>query len=611
MTSDNRNTIIFVVCAAVSLLAYQALVLDPAAKKRSAQIQQQKAAAAELQKNNLQAIAGVQPVGPDGRPAPLTLPRGQAKAASPRIPVETPALSGSVSLKGGRIDDLFLKKYRVTADPKSPPVELLRPEGAENAWFADFGWAGATPAGLPNPTTVWTKVAGGVLAPNAPITLAYDNGAGLRFTRQISVDSNFMFTVVDSVANAGAQAVALAPYASVQRQGLPADLGKNGVIHEGAVGAMGEEKNPAKYEDRLVKYKAWKKDGAKSYVSDGGWLGITDKYWLAALIPDGKARMTGQYRVTNVSGVDIYDANFVGQLKTVAPGATISQTTRLFAGAKSVPTLRAYEKQYSIPRFDSAIDWGMFWFFTRPIFTVLDFFFHYFGNFGVAILLLTVCVKLLFFPLANKSYESITKMKKVQPQIEEVRQRFKDDPQKQQQELMQLYAKEKINPLTGCLPMLIQIPVFYALYKVLSVTLEMRHAPFFGFINDLSARDPSSMWNLFGLLPYDPAMIPLLGGLLNGPLHVGLLGIAYGVTMWLTTAMNPPAADPMQQRIFQWMPVIFTFTLAQVAVGLMIYWAWNNVLSIIQQYIIMRRFKVENPIDDIIGKLTGKKAAAG
>ena len=611
MNSDNRNTIIFVVCAAVSLLIYQTLVLAPADKKRVAQLQQQKAAAAELQKNNALALNGVQPIGPDGRPAPLTLPRAQAKAASPRIAVDTAALSGSVSLKGGRIDDLFLKKYRLTVDPKSPPVELLRPEGAQNAWFAQFGWAGANPAGLPGPTTVWTEVSGGVLAPNAPVTLAYDNGQGLRFTRQISVDDTFMFTVVDKVANVGTQPVVLAAYASVQRQGLPAELGKNGVIHEGAVGALGEEKNPGRYEDRLLKYKAWKKDGGKSYASDGGWLGITDKYWLAALIPDGKDRITGQYRINTVSGVDIYDATFLGQAKTVAPGAQVSQTTRLFAGAKSVPVLRKYEKAFSIPRFDSAIDWGMFWFFTRPIFTVLDFFFHYFGNFGVAILLLTVCVKLLFFPLANKSYESITKMKKVQPQIEAVRQKFKDDPQQQQKELMGLYAKEKINPLTGCLPMLIQIPVFYALYKVLSVTIEMRHAPFIGFINDLSARDPSSLWNLFGALPYDPAMIPLLGGLLNGPLHVGLLGIAYGGTTWLTTAMNPPAADPMQQRIFQWMPVIFTFTLAQVAVGLMIYWAWNNVLSIIQQYIIMRRFKVENLIDNLIARMTGKKAAAG
>ena len=597
---SNRNTIVFIICAVVILIGYQMFVLEPQTKRKQAELRAQQAAAAST------AQPGQAPGISSATVSPLKPSREAARAASPRVPVVTPSLTGSISLRGARIDDLFMNRYRLTADPKSPPVELLRPEGAEHAWFADFGWAGANVPGLPGPQTVWTLAQGTTLAPNRPVILTYDNGQGLVFTRNIAVDDKFMFTVVDSVANVGATPVALAPYASIQRQGLPADLGKNSVIHEGAIGALGEEKNPAQYEDRILKYKAWKKDGSESFVSDGGWLGITDKYWLAALIPDSKARMTGQYRVTSVSGVDIYDTNFVGQLTTVAPGATLSQTTRLFAGAKSVPVLRDYQKAFNIPRFDSAIDWGMFWFFTRPIFTVLDFFFKYFGNFGVAILLLTVTVKLLFFPLANKSYESITKMKKVQPQVEALRKQFKDDPQQQQKELMGLYAKEKINPLTGCLPMLIQIPVFYALFKVLSVTIEMRHAPFVGFINDLSARDPTSMWNLFGLLPYDPSMVPLIGGLLFGPLHVGLLGIAYGATMWLTTAMNPPAADPIQQKIFQWMPVIFTFTLAQVAVGLMIYWAWNNVLSIIQQYVIMRRFKVDNPIDDLIGKLTGK-----
>jgi YidC/Oxa1 family membrane protein insertase len=612
MSKDNRNTIVFVVCAAVILLAYQALVLDPAAKKRQAQAQQQKAAAAQLQQDNASAIAkGVQPVGPDGKPRPLALPREQAKAASARIAVDTPALTGSVSLRGGRIDDLFLRKYRETVDPKSPPVELLRPEGAQNAWFADFGWAGANVSGLPGPTTTWIPAEGGALTPSTPIMLTYDNGAGLTFARRISVDANAMFTVQDSVTNHGAAAIALAPYAAIQRQGLPASGPHSGVVHEGAIGSLGDDKDPAKYEDRLIKYAKWKKDGgSKTYVSDGGWIGITDKYWLAALIPDGKSRITGEFRMAQASGVDIYDANFVGAAANVAPGATVSHVTRLFAGAKSVPTLRAYEKQLAIPRFDSAVDWGMFWFFTRPIFTVLDFFYHLVGNFGVAILLLTVAVKLLFFPLANKSYESMTKMRKAQPQIEAVRARYKDDPAKQQQEIMALYKTERINPLTGCLPMLIQIPVFYALYKVLNVTIEMRHAPFVGFINDLSARDPTSIWTLFGLLPYDPSTIPLIGALLNGPLHVGVLGICYGVSMWLTTAMNPPAADPAQQRIFQLMPLIFTFTLAQVAVGLMIYWAWNNVLTIIQQYIIMRKFKVDNPIDRIVGRLTGKPSTS-
>lgn len=602
MSEDNRNTIIFVVSAAVILIVYQTFVLGPASKKREAELAQERAVAAQVAQTNTQ-------LGPNGVSAVApTLSRDQAKTASPRVTIDTPALAGSISLRGARIDDLFLKTYRVTVDPKSTPVELLRPQGASDAWFADFGWTGSNVPGLPGPATLWTVESGSVLSPGKPVTLTYDNGAGLKFARVISVDKSFMFSVADSVSNQGGTPIALAPYASIQRQGLPQDIARNGVVHEGAVGALGDGKNPSQYQDRLWKYAKWKKDGiAKSYTSNGGWIGITDKYWLSALIPQGMAPITGQYRVVSESGVDIYDANFVGATKTVIPGQALFQTTHLFAGAKSVPMLRAYEKELKIPRFDFAVDWGMFWFFTRPIFTLLDFFYTQVGNFGVAILLLTVTVKLLFFPLANKSYESMTKMRKAQPQIEEVRARYKDDPAKQQQEIMALYKTERINPMTGCLPMLIQIPVFYALYKVLNVTIEMRHAPFAGWINDLSARDSTTIWNLFGLIPYDPSLLPLIGTFLNGPLHVGLLGIAYGVTMWLTTAMNPPAPDPMQQKIFQWMPVIFTFTLSQVAVGLMIYWAWNNVLSIIQQYVIMRRFKVDNPIDSVLARLSGKK----
>jgi YidC/Oxa1 family membrane protein insertase len=296
----------------------------------------------------------------------------------------------------------------------------------------------------------------------------------------------------------------------------------------------------------------------------------------------------------------------VGPTRPLTPGAVTSQTTRLFAGAKTVPMLKDYEKTLGIPRFDDAVDWGMFWFFTKPIFMLLDFFFQHVGNFGVAILLLTVTVKIIFFPLANKSYESMSKMKKLSAPMEELRKKHKDDPAKQQQEIMALYAREKVNPFMGCLPVVIQIPVFYSLYKVLTVTIEMRHAPFFGWIHDLSSRDPISIWNLFGLLPYDPAAIPMLGGFLNGPLHLGPLVLAYGFTMWLTTAMNPPAPDPTQQKIFQLMPIMFTFIMAPFAVGLIIYWTWNNVLSILQQYVIMHRLKVENPIDGLIAKLRSK-----
>uniref|UniRef100_UPI00286C1994 membrane protein insertase YidC n=1 Tax=Phenylobacterium sp. TaxID=1871053 RepID=UPI00286C1994 len=385
------------------------------------------------------------------------------------------------------------------------------------------------------------------------------------------------------------------------------DLGKNQVVHEGAIGWLGEEL-------RQVKYGKWVKDGGGGpLASTGGWTGITDKYWLTALIPDQTEKIQTQYRVTQApAGLDIYEANYVGQPHIIAPGRQISETTRLFAGAKTVPVLKDYEAKLGVPRFDWAVDWGNFWFITRYMFAFLDFIFRHVGNFGIAILLLTVAVKVVFFPLANKSYESITKMKKVQPQIEALRAKFKDDPAKQQQELMALYQTEKINPLTGCLPMLVQIPVFYGLYKVLTVTIEMRHAPFVGWIQDLSAKDPLTIWNLFGLIPYNPASVPLIGGILNSDfLHLGPLALLYGVTMWLSTAMNPPAPDPVQQKIFQFMPIMFTFIMAPFAVGLLMYWCWSNVLTVLQQYMIMRRFKVDNPIDQIIARLSGKAKAVG
>ena len=594
--NNNRNTIIFVVSAVLILIAYQFLVVDPATKRRNADMVRQKAATVETQKPG---------VLPSATPGTVVVSREQAAAASTRAPITTPALSGSVSLRGARIDDLFLKNYRQTVDKTSPPVELLRPEGSRYAYFAEFGWTGANLPGLPTADTVWQLVEGSTLAPGQPLTLRTSTGQGLTFTRKIEVDDRFMFTVTDTVANTGTGSVTLAPYGSVQRQGIPAGLGKIQIVHEGAIGWLGDEL-------RQVKYAKWLKDGGGSPItSTGGWTGITDKYWLAAMIPDQKERIQSQYRVTKAGATDIYEANYIGQPRVIPAGRQITETTRLFAGAKTVPVLKDYETKLGVPHFDMAVDWGNFWFITRPMFAFLDFIFRHVGNFGIAILLLTVAVKLIFFPLANKSYESLTKMKKVQPQVEELRKRLKDDPAKQQQELMALYQKEKINPLTGCLPMLVQIPVFYGLYKVLTVTIEMRHAPFFGWIQDLSARDPLTIWNLFGLLPYNPATIPVIGGFLNSDLlHLGPLALLYGVTMYLSTAMNPPQADPVQQKIFQFMPIMFTFIMAPFAVGLLIYWAWSNVLTILQQYLIMRRFKVDNPIDQIIAKLTGKKSKA-
>ena len=626
-TDSNKNTLMFLVCAFAILIGYQFLVLGPQQKQREAELRAKKVAEAQV------VMQPGMTLGADGTPQPLKLSRDAAKAQSPRLIVDTPALSGSIALKGARIDDLWLKRFGQEAKKGSPPVELFRPEGAEHAWFTDFGWVGMPGMTLPTSQTVWTAAPGQVLRPNSPVVLTYDNGQGLVFNRTISVDADAMFTVADTVRNQGGAAVALAPYASVQRQGIPTEgphgLGKTQIVYEGGIGVLGgiDGVKDGKYllQDQ-AKYPKWKKDKPvqDNLASKGGWIGMTDKYWLSALIPQQSETIKGRFTVTPVKGVDIYESAFTGAPRQLAVGATVANTTRLFAGAKTVPLLTRY--QYGgkpvvwwqfwnrpaevVPSFDKAVDWGMFWFFTRPIFNILEIFYKMVGNFGLAIVALTVLLKLILFPLADKSYESMAKMKKIAPEVEKLKAKHKDDPAKQQQEMMALYGKEKINPMMGCIPMLVQIPIFYSLYKVLTVTIEMRHAPFFGWITDLSARDPTTMLNLFGLIPWVPAHAPLIGGFLDGPLHVGVWPLLYGFTMWLTTAMNPPAGDPLQQKIFQFFPIIFTFTLSGMAVGLVIYWCWSNVLTILQQYIIMHRYKVENPIDQLIARLRGKTVEA-
>lgn len=596
---NSRNTIIFFVCAAAIMLLYMVFVLNPQAERRRAA----EVAAAE-QSSKTARDASNTALRPEA--AVFTTDRGQALGTAARVPIRTPTLRGSLSLVGGRIDDLFLVRYRETLDADSPPVELFRPQGMEHAYFAQFGWTGPNvPGGVPGPSTVWRLTAGATLTPTTPISLAWDNGQGLRFTRTISVDDQYLFTVSDTVANLGAQAITIAPYGSVQRIGLPEGLGKQMIVHEGGIGAFG---SGDRYATEQLKYPNWEDRPRVQRESTGGWLGITDKYWLAAMIPPQDQRIEAEFRVRDAGDLNIHQANMLGAARTIQPGRQVSQTQRLFAGVKRAEVLRHYESQLDLPRFIYAIDWGMFWFLTRPIFMVVEFFFGLFGNFGLAILALTVVVKLIMFPLANKAYESLSKMRTLQPKMEEIKKKHPDDQAKQQQELMALYQREKINPLAGCLPILVQIPVFYALYKVLFVTIEMRHAPFFGWIQDLSARDPSSLWNLFGLLPYDPAQLPVVGGLLGGPLHLSVLALLYGLTMWLQQAMNPPAPDPVQRRIFAFMPLVFTFIMTNFAAGLLIYWTWNNVLSIVQQYVIMHRFKADNPIDTFMVRLK-KKAA--
>ncbi|MGI4817578.1 MAG: membrane protein insertase YidC [Janthinobacterium lividum] len=593
---NSRNTLIFFVCAALIMGIYYFTVMRPQAEAQ----RQARIAAAELSQDADDASNTAL------RPEVEVFAQDRSTAlgdAAGRVAIETGTLKGSLSLLGARIDDLFLTDYREELGSEDP-VELFRPQGMEHAYFAQFGWRGANiPGGVPGPNTVWTLAKGQTLTPTTPVELTWDNGAGLRFTREISIDDQYLFTVKDTVANLGTTAVTIAPYGRVERQGVPADLGKQMILHEGAIGTFGSGNS---YSTEQIKYKDWAKKARVEKESTGGWMGITDKYWLAALIPSQDEKVEGRFTVRNVQNVDVHEAAMLGQTFTINPGKQIVETQRLFAGVKRNEVLKSYEESLGLPRFVYAIDWGMFWFLTRPLFVIVDFFYGVMGNFGLAILGLTVVVKLILFPLANKSYASLSKMRTLQPKMEEIKKKHGKDPQKQQQEMMALYQREKINPLAGCLPILVQIPVFYALYKVLFVTIEMRHAPFFGWIKDLSARDPSTVWNLFGAIPYDPATIPLLGGLLNGPLHLGVLPIVYGLTMWLQMSMNPPAQDPIQRQIFAIMPLVFTFIMAPFAAGLLIYWAWNNILSIVQQYVIMHKFKAENPIDTFLARF--KKA---
>lgn len=584
----SRNTIAFAVIAMAVLLAYQVFVLGPMDKRRAAQRAQQTAAAAK---------ADTPALAPPG--APVLISREAAVAQSPRTPVRTPSLQGSVSLRGGRVDDLYITRHTATADPKSGPVELFRPEGAKQAYFADFGWSGAP--NLPTGATVWTKTAGDVLAPGQPVQLAFDNGQGLVFTRTIAVDDRYMFTVTDTVENRGGAPVKLAPYASVQRQGRPQPTVG---IFEGAVGAAGGVL-------QLADFKQLKEKGPVQIASTGGWFGLTDKYWMAAVIPAAGEAVRATYRDTTVGDVDVYEANFVGPVRELAPGGRSVEQRRLFAGAKEAATLTAYEKSLNLPKFSDAIDWGRLWFLTRPIFALLTTFQGWTGSIGIAILMLTVVRVILTFPLYNRSFASQAEMRKLLPEVNAIKAKFPDDPAKQQQETMALYKERKVNPLAGCLPALVPIPVFFALSKVFTVAIEMRHARFLG-VPDLSSAEPDSIVNLFGLIPWHVASTPAIGTFLDGPLHIGLIAILYGCTQFLLQAMSPQTqgVDPAQQQIFRLMPIVITFFMAHVAAGLLIYWVWSTMLTIVQQYVIMHRHGTENPIDTFLARLRGGKAPA-
>ena len=570
---ENRNLILAIVLALAVYLVWWKFIAEPQQKLAEATHHAQ---IAQLEKSKPVAQAPASGgVGHLGRTAALA-------EGGPRIAIDTPSVDGSLRLKGARFDDLRFKTYRETVNPKSPEIVLLSPQGTSYPYYAVFGWVAAPGANVkvPDDATPWTLASGAKLTPASPVVLKWDNGKGLVFTRTIAVDDRFLFTVNDAVANHGDSKVALYPYAYVARDGVPAEKG-TWILHEGYVGVAGGSEHDAGYDD-------FKDDKPpQTFQSTGGWLGFTDKYWMTAVIPPQNSAFDGAYRASPLGAAKAYQADYRLEARSIAPGATATVTERLFAGAKVNAVLHGYENRYGIEKLHYAIDWGWFWFFTQPIFDALDLFYKYIGNFGIAILLLTITIKLAFFPLADASFRSMSRMKKLQPQVERIRERFADDKMRQQQEMMELYKREKVNPLSGCLPMLIQIPVFFSLYKVLYVTIEMRQAPFFGWIHDLSATDPTSFLNLFGLLPYSiPAFVP-------AALHVGLWPVIMGVTQWMQTKMNPAAADPVQQRMFAFMPLIFTFMLANMPAGLVIYWTWNNLLTITQQYIVMRRQGVE------------------
>jgi YidC/Oxa1 family membrane protein insertase len=586
--TDNKNTILAIVLSALVLLGWQYFFAVPQEKARQEQLQaqqQKQSAPTPVQPDQPvqpPAQAGAPQVPGQASPPTVVTPvdRTAALAASPRVPIATGSLQGSIALKGGRVDDLALVKFRETVDPKSPPIVLLSPSGTADPFYAEFGWTGTAGANVKLPTseTMWKQAGFGTLSVGHPVTLTYDNDEGLEFRRTIAVDDKYVFTIKDEVTNKGASPISLFPYALISRHGTPHTAGYY-ILHEGLIGVLGESGL------QEYTYKNITEKKAVNFDVTNGWLGITDKYWAAVLLPDTTARLKARFSTGMVGNLPTYQTDYLLDAQTVAPGATASANVRLFAGAKEVAVVNEYDKQFKLNRFDLLIDWGWFYFITKPLFIAIDYLYRLVGNFGLAILIVTVLIKIAFFPLANKSYASMAKMKAVQPQMTALRERFANDKAKQQQELMELYKREKINPLAGCLPIAIQIPVFFSLYKVLFVTIEMRHAPFFGWIHDLSAQDPTNIFNLFGLILFDPTVLPLVGSFL----HLGAWPLIMGVTMWVQMKLNPAPPDPTQAMIFNWMPLIFTFMLANFPAGLVIYWAWNNSLSVLQQSVIMRK----------------------
>ena len=511
--------------------------------------------------------------GAPAAPASTTIrPVDAVLAEGKRIPIETSEIKGSINLVGARIDDITLTKYRQTIKKDSPAVRLFAPGGTPAAYFASIGWA-AQGIAVPNANTVWTAT-GTKLTPATPVTLSWANTTGQTFRIEYSVDANYLIIAKQTIANTGAAPVSASSFALIDRLGKPTDPHEQDswTIHIGPTGYLdGKSVFDTDYDDveeapnRTVRY------------NSAGWLGFTDKYWLAAIVPAKGERVTA---AISSPAANNYQTLFARDFTQVAPGKQVTTTSRIFAGAKEVEILSKYQDDQGIPRLSNAIDWGWFEFFEVPIFKLLHWLFQQLGNFGLAIMALTLIIRALMFPIAQRQFGSMAQMRLVQPKMKALQERYKDDKPKQQQELMKLYKDEKINPLAGCLPILIQIPIFYALYKVLMLAIEMRHQPFILWIKDLSAPDPLHILNLFGLLPFTPPSI----------LSIGILAVILGITMFLQFRLNPQATDPVQQQVFKIMPWLFMFIMAPFAAGLLLYWITNNLLSIAQQQWMYRKF---------------------
>ncbi|NWG72507.1 MAG: membrane protein insertase YidC [Parvularculaceae bacterium] len=575
----DRNSLLAIVLSVVVLLGWEALYMQPqreAARKALEAQQTAQAAAGEIAEPE---VDDPDVAGPAANQI-ISVEAALAQAQR-RLPIDTPSVTGSINLDTGRIDDLSLKNYRETLDASSPMIRLLSPANTEHGHYLQLGWA---VGGKGAQSVAWEAPAGARLTPSSPVTLTRrDNG--VVFETKIEIDDKYLFTVTQSARNVSEEAHSVTPFGVVIQRGIPEGAGKYQILHEGPIAVV---------ENSLFERK-YKKAQTAVVEAQGqkGWVGITNKYWLAAAIPPQGETFTVKMRNISQTAQPIFQAAFEFAPHTIAPGESHVLQSHLFAGPKDVDLLQSYEKPrpegLGIWDFDRAVDWGNFWFLTRPIFTTLNFFGDRIHNWGVAILILTLIVKLLMFPVANRAFETMSKMKKLQPELQALQARYKDDKMKLQQEMMALYQKEKMNPLAGCLPMLLQIPIFYALYKVLFVTIELRHQPFALWIKDLSAPDPTNIFNLFGLLPYDPTAVPFIGAFLA----IGVLPLLYGLAMAFQMKLNPPPQDPVQAQVFAIMPWMFVFLFASFSSGLVLYWLWSSILGVAQQIFIMKKNGVD------------------